>query len=100
VGGGAEAGPGKTPVVVGAVVGWLGFVGGWKSMPSWNGPLEAGLEFPDGDGMGGGGVDLLWDRGKWRRTTGNGRRFAAGLQEEQRRRRVGFCGLVLVVLRF
>jgi hypothetical protein len=80
VGGGAEAGPGKTPVGVGAVVGWLGFVGGRKSMPSSNGPLEAGLEFPDGDGMGGGGVDLLWDREKWKRAAGNVRRFAAGLR--------------------
>lgn len=79
MGGSPAAGPGapgKTPVGLGAVVGWLGFGGGRKSMLSSKGALGVGLGFPDGDAIWlceeAGRV--VWICGgeerKWRRSTG------------------------------
>jgi hypothetical protein len=93
VGGGAEAGPGKTPVGVGAVVGWSGFVGGRKSMPCSKKPLGGGLGFPDGDAMGGGGY-LLWGRER------NGGALECQGGSPQEEEESGFSRLVLVFCSF
>lgn len=77
------------PVVVGTVVGWLGFGEGLKSLLSSNGAFGLGVGFPEGDAMGGDSMESL-GRGSGAREcalNGGGRRVCVEEGGGARRKR-------------